>query len=249
MILLKRDQDIEIMKKCNTIVAEVLEALKKVVEPGVSTLELDREAEALIQKKGAKPAFKGYRGYPRTICTSVNEVVVHGIPNGRKLKRGDIVGLDMGVIYDGFYGDSAVSLCVGEVQEEARRLLKVTEESLYKGIQAAQPGGHLHDIGAAVQAHAEAAGYSVVRDFVGHGIGKSLHEEPQVPNFGKHGTGMELQPGLVLAIEPMINQGGPEVKILEDGWTAVTVDGSLSAHFEHSVAITKKGPVILSTLN
>jgi len=249
MILLKTTQEIEIMKECNHIVAEVREAIRAMIEPGVTTLELDTEAEELIEKGGGKPAFKGYRGYPRTICTSVNEEVVHGIPAKRKLKEGDVIGIDFGVIYKGYYGDSAVTVPVGKTSAEANRLLKVTEESLYKGIQAAQPGGHLHDIGAAVQEHAEEAGYSVVREFVGHGIGKSLHEEPQIPNFGSRGTGVKLTPGMVLAIEPMINQGRPEVRILEDGWTAVTVDGKLSAHFEHSIAITEKGPVILSQLN
>lgn len=237
------------MRKTNIIVAEAKELLRKMLAPGVTTKELDQEAESFILKKGGKPAFKGYRGYPATICVAINDVVVHGIPDKTKLKEGDLIGIDMGVIYEGFVGDSALTAPVGKVSEEATRLMKVTEEALFKGIEAAVPGGHLHDIGAAVQKHAESAGYSVVRDFVGHGIGRSLHEDPQVPNFGRKGTGMKLQAGLVLAIEPMVNVGGPEVKILSDGWTAVTTDGKLSAHFEHSVAITDNGTQILSLLH
>jgi methionyl aminopeptidase len=249
MVMLKTPQEIEIMHSCNQIVAEIRDSLKKMVRPGMTTLELDSAAEEMILKSNAKPAFKGYRGYPRTICVSVNQEVVHGIPGNRKLNEGDIVGIDMGVIFNGYYGDSAVTVAVGKVSKSAEKLMKVTEESLYKGIEAAQAGNHLHDIGAAVQEHCENNGFSVVRDFVGHGIGKSLHEDPQVPNYGKKGTGMKLVTGMVLAIEPMVNEGGPAVKILDDGWTAVTADGKLSAHFEHSIAITEKGPVILSMLN
>ncbi len=249
MIALRTQEEIEIMKKCNGIVAKVREGLKKIVGPGMTTLELDKEAEVLIYKSGAKPAFKGYRGFPKTICTSVNHEVVHGIPGKRRLQEGDIIGIDLGAIFQGYYGDTAVTLPVGKITDIAFRLLKITEEALYKGIQAAQPGGHLNDIGAAVQEHVEKAGYTVVREFVGHGIGQSLHEEPQVPNFGVRGTGVKLRAGMVLAIEPMVNEGKPDIRILEDGWTAVTADGKLSAHFEHSVAITENGPIILSELN
>ncbi len=249
MVLLKDRNEIDILRRANAIVAEVRDTLREKIRPGMTTNELDQEAAKMITKQGAKPAFKGYRGYPKTICISVNDEVVHGIPGKRKLKEGDIVGLDLGVIYQGYYGDSAVTCAVGNISAAAARLMKVTEESLYKGITAAQPGARLHDIGAAVQAHVEAAGYSVVRDFVGHGIGKALHEDPQVPNFGTKGTGMRIQPGLVLAIEPMVNEGGAGVKILEDGWTAVTLDGKLSAHFEHSIAITEDGPEILSVVH
>lgn len=249
MISLKNSREIKIMKKCNEIVAYARQAVAEMIEPGVTTLELDQKAEAIICQHGGKPAFKGYRGFPATICASINHEVVHGIPGKRKLKKGDVIGIDMGVIYEGYYGDSAATFPVGEVSKSALRLLKITQESLYKGIQAAQPGGRLNDIGSAVQEYVEEAGYSVVREFVGHGIGEALHEDPQVPNFGVKGTGIKLQPGMVLAIEPMVNEGKPEVRILDDGWTAVTVDGKLSAHFEHSVAITESGPVILSELN
>ncbi len=246
MIPLKSKEEIDILRRANGLVAEVRDRLVKVAEVGMTTAELDREAEAMILKKGAKPAFKGYRGYPCTLCVSLNEEVVHGIPGKRKLKDGDLVSIDLGVLMDGFFGDSAVTFPMGKVSDLAMRLTKVTEESLYKGIDAAKAGGRLGDISAAVQEHTEKAGFSVVRDFVGHGIGRALHEEPQVPNFGTRGTGLRLQPGMVLAIEPMINAGGHEVRLLKDGWTAVTVDGSLSAHFEHSIAVTEEGPVVLS---
>ena len=249
MILLKSPEELEIMRQSSRIVAEVREELKKKVKPGVTTLQLDVLAEDLIRAKGAKPAFKGYRGFPRTICTSVNNQVVHGIPGEIVLKDGDVVGIDLGAIWNGFYGDSAVTCGVGNISPAAERLLKITEQSLYKGIDAAVPGGRLHDIGAAVQLCAESAGYTVVREFVGHGIGQALHEDPQVPNYGTKGTGMILKVGMVLAIEPMINEGKPEVKILSDGWTAVTVDGKLSAHFEHTIAITENGPEILTSIH
>ena len=249
MVLLKSKQEIDIMRKVNSMIAGVREELRAMIEPGISTLELDQEAESRILKLGGKPAFKGYRGFPSTLCIALNEVVVHGIPSKRKLKDGDLVGLDMGIIYDDYYGDTAFTMPVGNVTNEAKKLMKTTEESLYKGIEAAQPGGHLHDIGAAVQGHVEKEGYSIVKDFVGHGIGKSLHEDPQVPNYGRKGTGMKLQPGLVVAIEPMVNEGTPDVRILADGWTAVTADGRLSAHFEHSIAITEDGPEILTTVH
>ena len=234
------------------IVAEVLQELKARVAPDVTTLELDTIAEELTLKKKAIPAFKGYsvggRVYPRCLCASVNEEIVHGIPSNRPLREGDIIGLDYGVIYDGFYGDSAITVGVGRVSDEARRLMDVTEQSLYRGIQELHEGKRLGDLGAAVQRFAESAGFSVVRAFVGHGIGKKLHEEPPVPNYGEPDRGLRLKEGMVLAIEPMVNAGSYEVEIKDDGWTAVTKDGSLAAHFEHSVAITKNGPYILSQL-
>lgn len=249
MISLKSEKEIEIMRRANQIVAEAREILKEMVKPGVTTYDLDRKADEYYKSKGAKSAFKGYKGFPASICVSINDEVVHGIPNKKRvLKEGDIVGLDMGTVFEGYYGDSAMTFAVGTVSEEALRLMKITEESLHLGIKEARPGARLYDIGAAVQEHAESAGFSVVREFVGHGIGQRLHEEPNVPNYGTRGRGMVLQAGMVLAIEPMINVGSPEVKIKEDGWTAVTKDGKLSAHFEHSIAITEKGPVILSVL-
>jgi len=240
------------MRRANVVVAEVLQALKGRVTPGVTTLELDALAEEITLEKNAIPAFKGYsvagRIFPRCLCVSINEEIVHGIPSNRPLRDGDIVGLDYGVIYDGFYGDSAVTVGVGKVSEEAARLMAVTEHALYKGIEQLHAGKRLGDLGFAVQQTAESAGYSVVRAFVGHGIGKKLHEEPPVPNYGEPDRGVRLREGMVLAIEPMVNAGGYEVEIKEDGWTAVTKDGSLAAHFEHSVAVTKNGPVILSKL-
>lgn len=252
MISLKSAREIDIMRKANVIVAEVLQELKQKMVPGVTTLELDTLAEELTLKRKAIPAFKGYsvagRVFPRCLCVSINEEIVHGIPSNRALKDGDIVGLDYGVIYEGFYGDSAITVGVGNTGEEARRLMEITERSLYKGIEQLREGKRLGDLGATVQRTAESAGYSVVRAFVGHGIGKRLHEEPPVPNFGEPDRGLRLKEGMVLAIEPMVNAGSHEVEIKEDGWTAVTKDGSLSAHFEHSVAITHKGPYILSQL-
>lgn len=252
MISLKSPREIEIMRRANVIVAEVLQELKARVAPDVTTLELDAIAEELTLKKKAVPAFKGYsvggRVYPRCLCASINEEIVHGIPSHRPLREGDIIGLDYGVIYDGFYGDSAITVGIGKVSEEAQRLMDVTEQSLYRGIQELQEGKRLGDLGSAVQRFAESAGFSVVRAFVGHGIGKKLHEEPPVPNYGEPDRGLRLKEGMVLAIEPMVNAGSYEVEIKEDGWTAVTKDGSLAAHFEHSVAITKNGPYILSQL-
>jgi methionyl aminopeptidase len=252
VISLKSPREIDIMRQANVIVAEVLHALKDKVAPGVTTLELDALAEDLTLGKKAIPAFKGYsvagRIFPRCLCVSVNEEIVHGIPSHRALREGDIVGLDYGVIFEGFYGDSAVTVGVGKVSEEAKRLMEVTERALYRGIDQLYAGRRLGDLGFAVQQTAESAGYSVVRAFVGHGIGKKLHEEPPVPNYGEPDRGMRLKEGMVLAIEPMVNAGGHEVEIKEDGWTAVTKDGSLAAHFEHSVAITKEGPFILSRL-
>jgi methionyl aminopeptidase len=252
VIALKSPREIEIMRRANVIVAEVLAELKQKAAPGVTTLELDELAEERTLKKKAIPAFKGYsvagRVFPRCLCVSINEEIVHGIPSNRALREGDIVGLDYGVIYDGFYGDSAVTVGVGKVTEEAQRLMEVTERSLYTGIEQLHVGKRLGDLGAAVQRVVESAGYSVVRAFVGHGIGKRLHEEPPVPNFGEPDRGIRLKEGMVLAIEPMVNVGGYEVEIKEDGWTAVTKDRSLAAHFEHSVAITKNGPYVLSRL-
>lgn len=252
MISLKSAREIEIMRRANVIVAEVLQELKHRVTSGVTTLELDAVAEEMTLKKGAIPAFKGYnvagRIYPRCLCASVNEEIVHGIPSNRVLREGDIIGLDYGVIYEGFYGDSAITVGVGKVSEEAQRLMDVTEQSLYKGIEQLREGKRLGDLGSVVQKIAEEAGFSVVRAFVGHGIGKKLHEEPPVPNYGEPDRGLRLREGMVLAIEPMVNAGSHEVEIKEDGWTAVTKDGSWAAHFEHSVAITKNGPFILSRI-
>jgi methionyl aminopeptidase len=252
VISLKSPREIEIMRRANTIVAEVLQELRQRVAPGVTTLDLDAIAEEMTLKRKAIPAFKGYnvagRVYPRCLCASVNEEIVHGIPTSRALREGDIIGLDYGVIYEGFYGDSAITVGVGKVSADAQRLMDVTEASLYKGIEQLHDGKRLGDLGAAVQEVAEGAGYSVVRAFVGHGIGKKLHEEPPVPNYGEPDRGLRLKQGMVLAIEPMVNAGGYEVEIKEDGWTAVTKDGSLAAHFEHSVAITKNGPYILSQI-
>ncbi len=247
-IILKSRQEIEKMRRSNLIVAEILEALKSAVRPGVTTRELDEKAAALLAKTQARPAFKGYNGYPAALCASVNEEVIHGIPYGRVLKEGDIVSLDFGAIWEDYYGDAAITLPVGRILPEAEKLLRVTREALDLGIAQARPGNRLQDISAAIQNHVEANGFSVVRDFVGHGIGRRLHEKPQIPNFGIPGRGIRLQAGMTLAIEPMINAGGYEVEILEDGWTAVTKDRSLSAHFEHSVAVTETGPYILSQL-
>jgi len=245
MIILKTPDEIALMAKASRVVAEALEVLKSAAKPGVTTDELDRLAEAEIRSRGALPAFKGYRNYPKTLCVSVNEQVVHGIPSKRVLKDGDIVGLDLGAIVGGFYGDSAVTIAVGRIDEKAAALVRVTEESLSLAIQQARVGNRLSDISHAVQQHVEAAGYSVVTEFVGHGIGRQLHEEPQVPNYGKPGQGPRLQPGMVLAIEPMVNMGGSAVRVLDDRWTAVTVDGSLSAHFEHTIAIQPSGPALV----
>lgn len=237
------------MRTSNLIVAEILEVLKGSVRPGIATMDLECIADAEIKRRGARSAFKGYRDYPYCLCTSVNSEVVHGMPSAKRmLKEGDILSIDFGVLHDGFYGDSAITVPVGAVSKEAMRLIKVTAESLENAIEAAREGNRLMDISHAVQSHVEAAGFSVVRDFVGHGIGRELHEPPQVPNFGAPGRGVRLKAGMVLAIEPMINMGASDVKVLEDGWTAVTVDGGLSAHFEHTVAITAKGPYVLSRL-
>jgi methionyl aminopeptidase len=246
MIVLKTPQEIEILKECNQLVARALNALRTTIAPGITTEELDRMTEELIREKGALPAFKGYRQFPCSVCISVNEEIVHGIPDSRKLKEGDIVSLDVGVKWRGFYGDSAITVPVGEVDDKAKKLIEVTERALYRGIEKAVVGNRLYDISHAIQRTAESHGFSVVRDFVGHGIGKDLHEDPQVPNFGQPHQGPRLREGMVLALEPMVNEGTYDVKILSDGWTAVTVDGKRSAHFEHSIAISQNGPIILS---
>jgi methionyl aminopeptidase len=251
MIYLKNKEEIEKMRSAAEVVVEALRKMRENVVAGVSTWDLDRIAEDVAVSKGAKPAFKGYSSYPASVCFAVNSEVVHGIPSKKKvLKEGDIVGLDFGVVLDGFYGDSAITVAVGGISSQAEKLLKVTEESLMMGINEARPGNRLYDISAAIQGHVEQEGFSVVRSFVGHGIGRKLHEDPQVPNFvpenGSNGKGIKLKPGMVMAIEPMVNIGRPDVKILNDGWTAVTVDGTLSAHFEHTVAVTEDGPLVLT---
>ncbi len=251
MIYLKNKEEIQKMRSAAQVVVEALRKMRENVVPGVTTWDLDRMAEELAVSKGAKPAFKGYSSYPASVCFAVNSEVVHGIPSKKNvLKEGDIVGLDFGVILDGFYGDSAITVPVGNISPEAEKLLKVTEESLMRGIKEARPENRLYDISAAIQDYVEGEGFSIVRSFVGHGIGKNLHEDPQVPNFvpenGSNGRGMKLKPGMVIAIEPMVNVGRPDVKILKDGWTAVTVDGTLSAHFEHTVAVTEDGPLVLT---
>jgi methionyl aminopeptidase len=246
VIVCKSPAEIERMRAANALVAQVLAELAAMVTPGVSTLDLDAAAEKSVRAAGAEPAFKGYRGYPATLCASVNEQVVHGIPNKRPLEAGDIVSLDMGVKLNGFYGDSAVTVAVGPVSDDVKRLLRVTEEALEKGIAQVRIGGRISDIGHAIQQHVEANGFTVVREFVGHGIGASLHEEPQIANYGEPGRGPRLAEGMTLAIEPMVNMGKPAVKVLADDWTAVTRDGSWSAHFEHTVAVTKQGPLVMT---
>jgi len=247
-IVCKSAEEIAKMRRSGHIVRQVLDDLRGLVAPGVTTMDLERAAEKRIKELGAKPAFKGYYDYPCVLCTSVNEEIVHGIPSEKRaLKEGDIVSIDCGVVLDGYYGDAAITVPVGNgVNPELKKLLAVTEESLYRGIEQARIGNSIGDVGAAVQEHVEANGFSVVREFVGHGIGTRLHEEPQIPNFGARGHGAKLRDGMVLAIEPMVNYGKPETRVLDDKWTAVTVDGSCSAHFEHCVAVTKNGPVILT---
>jgi methionyl aminopeptidase len=246
VIICRSAAELERLARVNELVARVLAELKAYVAPGVTTAELDALAERRLAEAGAEPAFKGYHGYPATICASVNEQVVHGIPSKRKLVDGDIVSIDMGAKLDGFFGDSAVTVPVGSIDGDAARLLEVTQAALYKGIHVVRSGARVSDIGAAVQAHVEANGFSVVREFVGHGIGTRLHEEPQIPNYGTAGRGPRLSEGMVLAIEPMVNFGKPAVKVLGDGWTAVTKDGSLSAHFEHTVVVVNGGCRILT---
>ena len=245
---LKSKEDIEKLRKSNIIVAEILDILIEKVAPGITTMELEELAQTEVDKRGIKPAFKGYRGYPFCLCTSVNEVVVHGMPSDRVLNNGDIISIDFGVLCDGFYGDSARTVAVGEIKPQVRSLVDVTAESLDLAIEAVRPGNTLNDIARAVQGHVEEKGFSVVRAFVGHGIGRELHEPPQIPNFVMAGLDVWLEEGMVLAIEPMINAGKPDIKVLDDGWTAITTDGALSAHFEHSVAVTDSGPYVLSRI-
>lgn len=248
MIVIKSPEEIEIMRQAGRIVAETLVELGEAIRPGVTTGQLDNIARRCIKKFGAWPAFLGYHGFPASICTSVNEEVVHGIPGLRRLKEGDIISIDVGVFYKGYYGDSTITFPVGEVSPLAKQLIEVTREALFRGIEKAYPGNRLYDISYAIQCCAEAAGFTVVRNYVGHGIGSQMHEEPQVPNFGLPGKGPLLEPGMVLAIEPMVNAGTWEVETLPDNWTVVTRDRSLSAHFEHTVAILENGPEILTSL-
>lgn len=248
MIILKSDRELAYMRDAGKIVAETLVEVKKAAKPGVSTLELDRIAEEYIRSRGAIPTFKGYNGFPGNICASINEQVVHGIPGLKKLKNGDNVSIDIGAVINGYNGDAAITIAVGEVDAEMQKLLDVTEQSLYKGIEKAMAGNRLGDISHAIQAYVEDYGYGVVRDYVGHGIGRKMHEDPQVPNYGHPGRGPRLKSGMTLAIEPMINLGTHEVKTLDDGWTVVTADGKPSAHFEHTIAITDGKPEILTKL-
>jgi len=249
VIHLKSPQEIEIMRRAGRATANILREMAKNVRPGITTGELDQIAEKMCKELGVKPAFKGYKGFPACVCISVNDQVVHGIPGDRVLENGDIVGLDFGVIHEGYHGDSAITVPVGTITPQAQALVDATRECLMKGIEQAVVGNKLFDISHAVQNYVEGLGFSVVREFVGHGIGKSLHEDPQVPNYGPKGRGVPLKEGLVLAIEPMINAGTHAIKVESDGWTAVTIDGSLSAHFEHTIAITKNGPEILTLPN
>lgn len=254
MIFLKSEREIKLLRESNRLVAIILAELGKMLKPGITTLMLDKRAEQIIRSHGGEPAFKGYRGrwahspYPNTITASVNHQVVHAIPNNKRLKEGDIVSLDVGVKLNGYYGDAAITLPVGRISEEAKRLLDVTRESLYRGIKQAVVGNRIGDISHAIQRYVESQGFSVVRDYTGHGLGKELHEDPQVPHFGKPHQGLRIKEGLVIAIEPMINAGSYEVEALEDGWTVVTKDRSLSAQFEHTIAVRAKGPIILSQL-
>jgi methionyl aminopeptidase len=249
MIIRKSPQELDKMRRAGRITAETREKVAAAVRPGITTKDLDAIAEEAIGSAGAVPSFKGYRGFPASICTSVNEEIVHGIPGERVLLEGDLISLDVGAIWEGYHGDSAVTVFVGEPpSDEAEKLVRVTQESLEAGISQIRAGGRLSDIGHAVQQVAEGAGFSVVREYVGHGVGQSLHEDPQIPNYGPPGRGPELRPGLVIAVEPMVNMGGWETRALEDGWTVVTADGSLSAHFEHTIAVTEDGPEVLTAL-
>jgi methionyl aminopeptidase len=249
MIRLRTKAEIEKIGRSGRIVAEVLRDLRQMVAPGVTTRELDRYAEAKIRSKGAIPTFKGYRGFPASICTSINEEIVHGIPSDRKLQDGDIVGIDCGATLDGYVGDAAMTVIVGQAPDEIKKLVAAAAESLYRAIDRARVGNRLHDISYAVQEYAESRGYGVVRDYCGHGVGTRMHEDPQVPNYGKPGTGPKLRPGLVVAIEPMLNLGAYQVEVAGDGWTVLTADRKPSAHFEHTIAVTESGPVILTTLD
>jgi methionyl aminopeptidase len=249
MVTLKSKREIEIMRDAGRIVASVLEELRGCCKVGALTKELDRRAEEQTARHGAESAFKGYRGFPRSLCTSINHQVVHGIPGDTELKDGDIVGLDFGVLYKGYFGDAAITVPIGNISAKTEKLLRVTEECLYLGIAQMNPGNHLSDLSRAIQTHAESNGFSLVREFGGHGIGKHMHEEPMVLNYVVNGRGIRLRPGLVLAVEPMVNMGTEQVQILSDGWTVVTLDGKPSAHFEHTVAITENGPEILTKLS
>lgn len=247
MIVLKTVRELSIMREACRISATALEIVGKAIEPGVTTAELDRIAEKYIRSEGAIPNFKNYNGFPASACISINNEVIHGIPTAkRKLQAGDIVSVDLGAMFNGYHGDNAATFACGDISSKAKRLIDTTRESLYEGIKAARAGGRIGDISASIQSYVEARGYSVVRDFVGHGVGTSLHEAPEVPNFGTAGRGVRLMPGMTLAIEPMINMGKAGVKVLPDGWTVITQDGSLSAHFEHTVAITAEGPTIMT---
>lgn len=248
MIILKSRMELEVMREAGRIVALTHQELSKAIKPGVTTKQLDELAETFIRSKGAVPSFKGYGGFPGSICASVNEELVHGIPGKRTLQEGDVISLDIGAQFEGYHGDSAWTYPVGRISEEDQRLLQVTEESLYKGLEKAIPGGRLSDISHAIQLHAEAAGFTIVREYVGHGIGRSLHEDPQIPNYGPPDRGPRLKPGMVLAIEPMVNAGERYVRTLEDNWTVVTVDRKKCAHFEHTIAITEDGYEILTKL-
>ena len=246
----KSPREIELMRRAGHILADVMERLRAFVKPGLTTLEVDTEVERFIVERGARPAFKGYRGFPATVCISINEEVVHGIPSPqRRLRVGDIVGLDLGCIVEGYYADCAFTMALGDVPAPVRKLLDVTRESLELAIEQCWPGRRLSDVSHAVQAHVEPHGFGIVRAFVGHGIGRALHEEPQIPNFGDPGKGPLLKAGMVLAIEPMVTMGSWEVRVLDDGWTAVTKDGSLAAHFEHTIAVTEGGPDVLTSKN
>jgi methionyl aminopeptidase len=248
VIELKSAREIGLMRTAGHVLSDVVEHLRGFVKPGLSTLEIDEDVEGFIAARGAKPAFKGYRGFPATVCISINEEVVHGIPSAhRRIQEGDIVGLDLGCIVDGYYADCAFTLAIGDVPPKVQQLLDVTRESLDQAIQECRPGRRLSDVSHAVQVHVERHGFSVVRAFVGHGIGRALHEDPQVPNFGDPGRGPQLRAGMVLAIEPMVTMGSWEVKVLDDGWTAVTRDGSLAAHFEHTIAVTDTDPEVLTS--
>src|SRR5713226_4867882 len=248
MIIFKTQHEIDLMARAGSLLASVLPPLEEACQPGVKTIELDRIADKLIRDGGAMPGFLGYHGFPRSICVSINDEAVHGIPGNRKIEDGDLVSLDLGLVLEGFWADVGITVGVGNIAPEAARLIKVTEEALYAGIAKAQPGGWLGDVSSAIQQHVEAAGFSVIRQFVGHGIGRQMHEDPQVPNFGQPGTPPRLKPGMTLAIEPMVNAGSYEVHMKPDGWTICTADGSLSAYFEHTVAITESGPHILTAL-
>ncbi len=247
-VTVKTSEQVATMRKAGRVVAEMLDACAAAARPGITTADLDRVARDVLARRGAKSNFLGYHGYPAVICTSPNHVIVHGIPGGYRLRDGDIISIDCGAIVDGWHGDAARTIPVGDISEEARKLIRVTEESLWAGIDRVRKGAHLTDIGHAVQTVAEGAGFSVVREYVGHGIGRAMHEEPQVPNYGDPGHGIKLKVGHVLAVEPMVNLGSPETQLNDDGWTVVTADGGLSAHFEHSIAVTDDGPEVLTVL-